>query len=277
MSVAVPATPRRNVLHAHPQGLSTVPSFVPIGLDKSPSMRASIQHRRADQASNTLGRPLLTHKPPLQTPLALGNVSIMDQTATAPPRLPVPRPSCKRARGPDSEGIEFIHEERRGYHDDAMEYLVACTAEITGHEHIAEPSAKRAGDSPPPPASALHFRSEDEDTDYSRQIKISRLPGPSQTQSASLKRARPAPSPMKSGIGERSAKKPKVDKRAAEREKLERQRFEDRFRDKYTRAFPNFKFYFDSIDPPVKTFLSNRVQQLGAVSTSCISSTHRVL
>lgn len=275
MSVAVPATPRRNVLHAHPQGLSTVPSFVPSGLDKSPSIRASMQHQRPGQPRGTLGRALLTHKQsqaPIRTPVASGNASIMDRTATAPPRLPVPHPSCNRARGPDSEGIEFIREEQDEYHHDAMEYLVACTAEITGRlsGRSAGPSAMHACDSPPPPASAVHFRSEDEENDYSRQIKLSRLPGPSRTQSASLKRARPAPSPMKSGISERSAKKLKIDKRAAERERLERQRLEERFRDKYTRAFPSFKFYFDSIDPPAKTTLSNRVQQLGAVSIEFI-------
>jgi len=271
MSVALPATPRRNVLHAHPQGLSTMPSFVPSGIDKSPSIRAAMQHQRAGAASTTFGRSLLVHKqshPPIQTPVALGNVNIMDQTATAPPRLPVPHQSVKRARGPDSEGIEFIHENHE-YHSDAMECLVASTAEVTGHlvvhERDARPSLKRAGHSPHRPAPVLHLPSEDEGADNSRQTRPSRIPGSSRTQNASVKRARP-PSPTKPGMSERSAKKPKVDNHAAEREKLERQRFEERFRDKYTRAFPNFKFYFDSIDPPVKTLLSNRVQQLGAVS-----------
>lgn len=270
MSVALPATPRRNVLHAHPQGLSTMPSFVPFGLDKSPSIRAARQRQRVDQAGSALGRPPFVHKQshaPLHTPIALANVSIMDQTATAPPRLPVPHPSCKGARGPDSDGIEIIHEEH-DYHHDAMEYLVACTAEVTGQlagrECDSRPSVKRR--SPYPPASVLRFPSDDEGADNSRQNKLSRIPGPSRTQNVSLKRARPAPSPTKLSVSERSAKKPKFDKRAFEREKLERQCFEERFRDKYTRAFPSFKFYFDSIDPPAKTILSNRVQQLGAVS-----------
>lgn len=48
-------------------------------------------------------------------------------------------------------------------------------------------------------------------------------------------------------------------------DKEDRERLEARFRDKYTRAFPSFKFYFDSIDPSVRNSLANRVSQLGAV------------
>jgi hypothetical protein len=62
---------------------------------------------------------------------------------------------------------------------------------------------------------------------------------------------------------ERLAKKAKLEERVEER-----LRQEERFKDKYTRAFPGFKFYFDSLDASVKHSFSSRVQQLGAVSIS---------
>ncbi|KAF9518131.1 hypothetical protein BS47DRAFT_1338722 [Hydnum rufescens UP504] len=58
---------------------------------------------------------------------------------------------------------------------------------------------------------------------------------------------------------ERLAKKAKLEERVEER-----LRQEERFKDKYTRAFPGFKFYFDSLDASVKHSFSSRVQQLGA-------------
>lgn len=73
---------------------------------------------------------------------------------------------------------------------------------------------------------------------------------------------RPRPQAHSHEQPERLAKKAKLEERVEER-----LRQEERFKDKYTRAFPSFKFYFDSLDASAKHSFSNRVQQLGAVST----------
>ncbi|KAF8332627.1 uncharacterized protein EI90DRAFT_3053805 [Cantharellus anzutake] len=53
--------------------------------------------------------------------------------------------------------------------------------------------------------------------------------------------------------------------RASKKAKLEdRIKAEEKFRYKYTRAFPTFKFYFDSLDPAVKSSFSQRISVLGA-------------
>src|SRR5258708_27456500 len=59
--------------------------------------------------------------------------------------------------------------------------------------------------------------------------------------------------------------------RASKRTKLEdRIKAEERFRYKYTKAFPGFKFYLDSLEPTVKSSFSQRVTALGAVRNSSI-------
>lgn len=59
----------------------------------------------------------------------------------------------------------------------------------------------------------------------------------------------------------------RASKRAKLEEREERARNEERFKEKYTKAFPAFKFYFDSLDSSVRSSLASRVQQLGAVSS----------
>lgn len=284
MSVAVPATPRRNVLHAHPQGLNTMPSFVLFGLDKSPSVRAARHHQQHDQRaaeqtqhSMLLGRPHLlkkqSHSPRLmQTPIAsLGAINIVDQTATAPARLPTggSHGTSKRQRAADSEGNELNEEEE--YHRQRKEAAALAAAS-------SQPSAKRARHSPRhPPISVagmglIDFTADQGDDDDLIMVGTSTKPSSrftrtAQIQNASLKRARPAASPLRTGTtaataGEPLLKKSKIDKAAAEKERLD---YEERYREKYTRAFRNFKFYFDSIDYPARTSLANQVQQLGAV------------
>lgn len=289
MSVAVvPATPRRSVLHAHPQGLNTAPAFAPFGLDKSPSIRAALNLQHGQRASDhhyqdsmMPSRPLLLHKqshPPLimQTPIAsLPTINIMEQTATAPARLPAggSHAASKRQRAADSEGHELNEEEEyRRQQEEAA-------AMNGGQDGSSRHPAKRARHSPHPPAmsaAAMTLRQyaaeQDDDDDLiivgGSNEPPSRTIRPTQLPHATLKRSRPVASPLRPGTAvatEPSAKKAKVDKRAVDRERLERERFEERFRDKYTRAFPQFKFYFDSVDAPAKASLVNRVQQLGAV------------
>ena len=59
--------------------------------------------------------------------------------------------------------------------------------------------------------------------------------------------------------------------RVSKKAKLEdRIKAEERFRYKYSKAFPGFKFYFDSLDPAIKSSFSQRVTALGAVRDSLV-------
>lgn len=294
MSVVVPATPtprRSALLH---QGIATsMPSFAAFGYDKSPlSLR---QHQTYHQVPQS-ARPLLLHKTSHPLPGSVSAsltvtpttaVNLLDQTATAPARLPVPLPvsgsSLRSAVKPKSRSKRVLSD-NEDEDDDVERDLAHAHNQLQEAVGSGRPStAKRARRSPPPPQmrpidedDGMIYLDDDEEDDQDI-VVLSEKPIAPRT--ASLKRSRAPASPLRppqhsnsqqhAVSEERAAKKPKVlqqDKRALERDRVERDKFEERFRDKYTRAFPGFKFYFDSIEGPARSALANRVQQLGAVS-----------
>ncbi|KAF8320804.1 hypothetical protein DL93DRAFT_2163777 [Clavulina sp. PMI_390] len=307
MSVAVPTTPRRSIFYAHPQGVNSVPALPPLGLDKSPSLRAALHHqhqhgpRAGDQAhdgASFFSRPMLSHKkslPPLMqtTPItSTSAMNLMDQTATAPARLPAGsgHTSSKRQRGLVSEDNDYDEEAEYRKRQRAAARVGERDGGVGVSGSSSRHSAKRARHSPQKgstisaAAMALlnyaHDDQGDEDDEPvivedvavkpSSSRQANRPPPPQQPSTASLKRARPMNSPARPSA-EPSSKKSKLDKRAAaaaaaaaDTQRVDPDEFEKRFREKYSKAFPGWKFYFDGIDGPARSSLANRTQQLGA-------------
>lgn len=61
------------------------------------------------------------------------------------------------------------------------------------------------------------------------------------------------------------------------RERLERQREREHYRNSYLKAFPSFVFYFDNVDSATKSRQTNAVTSLGAVSILFTSFVRRLI
>lgn len=304
MSLVFPSTPQRSVLHAHPQAMS--PHTVPAGihfhhhLNKSPSLRASAHQHATLDSKFPPTRPSLLHKKshplPNRTPDAyfsgINKDTIQEQTATAPARVPVP----KRPRPDDDSDLVIIDEldEEEVYRLRQREAGAAAGimggAVMGGRAGPSRQGPKRPRHESPMKTAHAHENVQQLDDDtfpHHDTLPPTRNDQPPREQPSTSaqprKRPRPPPSPQKAPAGnpavldvdqvdrDRVTKKHKMEKR------VEREQAEEKFRDKYTRAFPNFKFYFDSIDGPAKSSLTNRVLQLGAVSVAFELDAHHPL
>lgn len=54
-------------------------------------------------------------------------------------------------------------------------------------------------------------------------------------------------------------------RRYTKEERIQRERDITNFKEKYTKAFPNFRFYFHGLDASLRKELSAKVKSLGAV------------
>lgn len=139
-------------------------------------------------------------------------------------------------------------------------------------------SASRATTSSSQPRSGSSKRSREEDGDVAaiavtpKRCRLQRgvISTPTKAQSRETKTFLPSPPIVHVGTASLASKDAR--RKYTKEERIQREREITNFKEKYTKAFPNFRFYFHGLDASSKKELSAKVKSLGAVriTFSCL-------
>ncbi|KIO30373.1 hypothetical protein M407DRAFT_20636 [Tulasnella calospora MUT 4182] len=131
-------------------------------------------------------------------------------------------------------------------------------------------STSRSTASSSQPRSGSSKRSREDDGDVAaiavtpKRCRLQRgtISTPTKVQSRETKTLLPSPPIVHVGTGPLASKDAK--KRYTKEERIQREREITNFKEKYTKAFPNFRFYFHGIDASSRKELTAKVKSLGA-------------
>ncbi|KAG8970024.1 hypothetical protein FRC03_011823 [Tulasnella sp. 419] len=121
-------------------------------------------------------------------------------------------------------------------------------------------------------ASSKRTRDEEPDQSQLPHVKAKRTRTTTGLPAADARPRTPPPVIQTTQTTKTKEKESKRSHRPTKADRLERERVIVDFKEKYTRAFPNFTFYFDSLDAALKKTLTAKVIQLGARVDNFFSS-----